>query len=150
MTIVRSLQNLPIFVLTASIAIALASAEPDTAAAQSYPSRPITMIVPFAAGGTTDVIGRIIADRMRVALGQPIIVENVASASGLLGVERAVRAAPDGYTLSLGTWPTHDRLLLESAERDDPKWNGPEHNPGRVRFQIGAAISLGGRDANDP
>jgi tripartite-type tricarboxylate transporter receptor subunit TctC len=65
------------------------------------------MIVPFAAGGPSDVIGRIIADRMRVALGQPIIVENVASASGLLGVNRAVRAAPDGYTLSLGTWPTH-------------------------------------------
>src|SRR5689334_18051525 len=79
----------------------------SAAAAQSYPSRPITMIVPFAAGGPTDVIGRAIAERMRVSLGQPIIVENVASASGLLGVERAARAAPDGYTLSLGTWPTH-------------------------------------------
>jgi tripartite-type tricarboxylate transporter receptor subunit TctC len=106
-TIVRSLPKMPISVLSVTIAIVLAGAEPDKAAAQSYPSRPITMIVPFAAGGTTDVIGRIIAERMRVVLGQPIIVEDVASASGLLGVERAVHAAPDGYTLSLGTWPTH-------------------------------------------
>src|SRR5439155_12094958 len=76
-------------------------------AAETYPSRPVTMIVPFAAGGPSDVIGRLIADRMRVSLGQPIIVENVASASGMVGVARAVRAASDGYTLCLGTWPTH-------------------------------------------
>jgi tripartite-type tricarboxylate transporter receptor subunit TctC len=78
-----------------------------TVAAQVYPSRPITMIVPFAAGGPTDAIGRIIADRMRASLGQPIILENVTCASGSLGVGRAARAAPNGYTLSLGTWPTH-------------------------------------------
>src|SRR5262249_38230635 len=78
----------------------------ENAAAQSYPARPITMILPFAAGGPSDVIARVIADRMGASLGQPVIVEAVPSASGLVGVARAVRAAPDGYTLSLGTWPT--------------------------------------------
>src|ERR1700710_574830 len=70
--------------------------------AQAYPSKPITMIVPFAAGGSTDVIGRILAERMRISLGQPIIVENATGAGGTIGVGRAVRAAPDGYTISLG------------------------------------------------
>ncbi len=102
----RGMRNLLIRLLGA-FAVAITSASIEEAAAQSYPSRPITMIVPFAAGGPSDVIARIIADRMRVSLGQPVIVEAVPSASGLLGVARAVRAAPDGYTLSLGTWPTH-------------------------------------------
>jgi tripartite-type tricarboxylate transporter receptor subunit TctC len=101
------MRNLPIAVLSALVLAAAASGLTDNAAAESYPSHPITMIMPFAAGGPSDVIARIIADRMRVSLGQPIIVEAVPSASGLLGVARAVRAAPDGYTLGLGTWPTH-------------------------------------------
>src|SRR3954466_6203044 len=71
-------------ILSGLIFSAVIGGSTEDAAAQPYPSRPVTMIVPFAAGGTTDVIGRIIADRMRVSLGQPIIVENVASASGLL------------------------------------------------------------------
>jgi tripartite-type tricarboxylate transporter receptor subunit TctC len=75
--------------------------------AQTYPSKPITMIVPFAAGGSTDVIGRILADRMRVSLGQPIIVENATGAGGTIGVARAIRAAPDGYTISLGQNGSH-------------------------------------------
>ncbi|HEY1748492.1 MAG TPA: tripartite tricarboxylate transporter substrate-binding protein, partial [Xanthobacteraceae bacterium] len=79
----------------------------DHAVAQSYPARPITMIMPFAAGGPSDVIARTVADHMSSTLGQPVIVETVPSASGLLGVERAARATPDGYTISLGTWPTH-------------------------------------------
>ena len=77
------------------------------ATAQTYPSRPITMIVPFAAGGPMDVVGRVVADRMRAALGQAIVVENVAGAGGSIGVGRVARAAPDGYTLSYGGWPTH-------------------------------------------
>jgi tripartite-type tricarboxylate transporter receptor subunit TctC len=77
------------------------------ARAQSYPSRPITMIVPFAAGGTADVIGRIVAERMRVTLGQPVIIEAVSGAGGSVGVGRVARAAPDGYTLSFGIWNTH-------------------------------------------
>jgi tripartite-type tricarboxylate transporter receptor subunit TctC len=72
------------------------------ASAQLYPSRPITMILPFAAGGTTDVIGRVVAERMKGSLGQPIIVENVSGADSSIGVGRAARARPDGYTIELG------------------------------------------------
>lgn len=70
--------------------------------AQVYPSRPITMNVPFAAGGPTDVIARIFAARMRSSLGQTVVIENVTGADGSIGVGRAARAAPDGYTLSVG------------------------------------------------
>jgi len=77
------------------------------AAAQSYPSRPITMIVPLASGGSTDVIARIMAEGMRAALGQPIIVENVTGAGGSIGVGRVARSAPDGYTIGIGQWSTH-------------------------------------------
>ena len=73
------------------------------AAAQSYPSRPITMIVPLASGGSTDVIARIMAEGMRAALGQPIIVENVTGAGGSIGVGRVARSAPDGYTIGIGS-----------------------------------------------
>ncbi len=75
--------------------------------AQTYPSRPITMIVPFPAGGATDTLGRLLGERMRGFLGQPVVIENVAGAAGSIGVGRAVRAAPDGYTLSIGTSTTH-------------------------------------------
>ena len=77
------------------------------ARAQSYPSRPITIIVPFVPGGATDLIGRLLAERMRVSLGQPVIIENVSGATGSIGVGRVARAAPDGYTLSIGHWSTH-------------------------------------------
>jgi len=72
------------------------------AIAQSYPSRPITMIVPFAAGGSTDVVGRVLAQRMGRSLGQTVIIENVGGADGSIGTGRAARARPDGYTISLG------------------------------------------------
>jgi tripartite-type tricarboxylate transporter receptor subunit TctC len=75
--------------------------------AQAYPSRPVTMIVPFAAGGPTDVVARVVAEGMKTSLGQTIIIENVAGADGTLGVGRAARAAPDGYTLSVGQLGTH-------------------------------------------
>src|SRR5438552_13631785 len=74
------------------------------ASAQVYPSRPITMIVPANAGGPTDTIGRILAQRMQVPLGQNVIIENIGGASGTLGTNRVVRAAPDGYTIGLGGW----------------------------------------------
>jgi tripartite-type tricarboxylate transporter receptor subunit TctC len=77
------------------------------AGAQVYPSRPITMTVPFAAGGPTDTVARIIAEPMGAALGQPVIIENVAGAGGSIGVGRVAHAAPDGYTLSIGNWSTH-------------------------------------------
>src|SRR6266513_3112005 len=74
------------------------------AVAQGYPTRPITMIVPAAAGGPTDTIGRILAQRMQVTLGQNIVIENIGGASGTLGTNRVVAAAPDGYTIGLGGW----------------------------------------------
>ena len=74
--------------------------------AQIYPSRPITIVVPFPAGGPTDAVARVVADRMRRSLGQPVIIENVVGASGSLGVGRVAHAAADGYTLSFGTWST--------------------------------------------
>jgi tripartite-type tricarboxylate transporter receptor subunit TctC len=77
------------------------------AAAQDYPSRVITVVVPFAAGGPTDTIARVIVERMRVSLGQPLIVENVVGAAGTVGITRVVRSAPDGYTLSLGPSNSH-------------------------------------------
>ena len=77
------------------------------APAQVYPSRPITMVVPFAAGGPVDTVARILSEPMRATLGQSIIVENVTGAAGSIGVGRVARAAPDGHTLSIGHWSTH-------------------------------------------
>ena len=86
--------------------LAAASATLPTAArmacAQAYPTRPVTMIVPFAAGAAIDTLGRIVAERMRGPLGQPVIVENASGADGSIGVGRAARARPDGYTIDLG------------------------------------------------
>lgn len=79
----------------------------DGACAQVYPSRPITVVVPFAAGGPTDTLARTLAEQMRASLGQPIIIENVTGAGGSIGVGRVVRAAPDGYTIGIGNWSTH-------------------------------------------
>jgi len=76
-------------------------------AGQSYPVRPISMIVPFPAGGATDTLARLLAEKMREILGQPIIIENVAGAAGSIGVGRAVRSPADGYTLSIGTSTSH-------------------------------------------
>ena len=77
------------------------------ASAQTYPARPITIIVPFLPGGVSDVMARLMAEPMRAFLGQPVIVENVAGAGGSIGAGRAVRAAADGYTLSIGTTSSH-------------------------------------------
>src|SRR5436305_4262946 len=77
------------------------------APAQVYPSHPITMVVPFDAGGPVDTVARILSEPMRASLGQSIIVENVTGAAGSIGVGRVARAAPDGYTLSIGHWSTH-------------------------------------------
>jgi len=75
--------------------------------AQTYPSRPLTMIVPFPAGGPTDTLARLIGEGMRPSLGQPVIIENVTGAGSTIGISRAVQAAPDGYTLSIGNWTSH-------------------------------------------
>jgi tripartite-type tricarboxylate transporter receptor subunit TctC len=87
--------------------LAVGPGAPGSATAQVYPSRPITMVAPFPAGAPVDMVGRIVAERMRVPLGQPIIIENVSGAAGSLGVGRAARAAADGYTISLGNISSH-------------------------------------------
>ena len=85
----------------------LASVTTANAQAQTYPSRPVTIIVPFAAGGPSDAVARILGERLRTTLGQTFLVENVAGAGGTLGVTRAVRAPADGYTISYGHLGTH-------------------------------------------
>src|SRR3954466_14223151 len=77
------------------------------AAAQDYPTRPITMIIPFAAGGPTDVLGRVVAARMSELLGQQVVIENVGGAGGMTGAARVAQSPPDGYTIGLGTVGTH-------------------------------------------
>jgi len=77
------------------------------ARAQTYPSRPVTMIVPFPPGGLTDVLGRVVADGMQTSLGRTVVVENVGGAGGSIGTGRVARATPDGYTIVLGIWNTH-------------------------------------------
>jgi tripartite-type tricarboxylate transporter receptor subunit TctC len=91
-----------------SIAVSLAIVVGGNAAtAQTYPSRPITVIVPFAAGGVTDIVARIVSERMKTALGQSVIAENVTGAGGTIGVTRLFRSAPDGYTIAIGQWSSH-------------------------------------------
>jgi len=80
---------------------------PGLACAQAYPSRPITLIVPFPAGGPVDTLARFLAERTRAALGQPLVIENISGAGGSIGVGRVARAAPDGYTLIIGITSTH-------------------------------------------
>jgi tripartite-type tricarboxylate transporter receptor subunit TctC len=93
--------------LVIAVALAGALASAPSAFAQVYPSRPVTMVVPFPAAGPADVLARILGERMRVSLGQPVIVDNVAGAAGSIAVGRVARAAPDGYTLILGNLGTH-------------------------------------------
>ena len=92
--------------LLAALSIFIA-ATAGAAQAETYPSRPITIVAPTTAGGPPDTIARILSERMKVSLGQPIIVENVTGAGGSLGVERVARAAPDGYTVSIGHLNSH-------------------------------------------
>jgi tripartite-type tricarboxylate transporter receptor subunit TctC len=90
-----------------AVALAALPGGRTTAAAQDYPSRPITMVVSYPPGGPTDTLARILAERMRLTLAQPVIVENLAGAGGSIGTGRVARAPPDGYTLSKGDWNTH-------------------------------------------
>lgn len=87
----------------------LAAALPGmgSATAQGYPTRPIVVVVPFSAGGPTDALMRVLGERMRASLDQPLLVENVTGAAGTIGVAKVARAAPNGYTLSVGHWSTH-------------------------------------------
>jgi tripartite-type tricarboxylate transporter receptor subunit TctC len=88
------------------------------AQAQTYPSRSITLVVPFPPGGSTDAAARIMAERMRVSLGQPIIIENVGGAGGSIAVGRVARSAPDGYTFDIGQWDTHVGSIIYKLDYD--------------------------------
>ena len=90
-----------------AVLVALGFAAPPVAAQDDYPRRPITLIVPFAAGGPTDVISRIASDHMSRTLGQPIIIENIVGAGGTTASTRAARASPDGYSIEMGHMGTH-------------------------------------------
>ncbi len=119
-----------------AIALALVLACMDAASAQNYPSRTITLVVPFPAGGGTSLLGHILAEQLKTGLGQTVIVENVGGAGGSIGVARVARAAPDGYTLVFGNWASNvgsgavypvDYDLLKSFEpvariADTPLW----------------------------
>jgi tripartite-type tricarboxylate transporter receptor subunit TctC len=91
--------------VVAAVCVAVLHAAP--AMAQPYPSKPVTIVVPFAAGGPADTLARVLADRMKVSLGQSFVIENVAGAAGSIGVARVIRAAPDGLTLGIGHLGTH-------------------------------------------
>jgi tripartite-type tricarboxylate transporter receptor subunit TctC len=94
-------------VLQLATAAAAVAAVSRIAGAQAYPARPITMVVPFPAGGPTDTIGRVVAEGMRASLGEPVVIDNVGGAAGSLATGKVARAAPDGYTIGLGSGTTH-------------------------------------------
>jgi len=91
---------------------AMLSAFAALAAAQGYPARPVTLVSPFPPGGSTDTTARIVAEAMRPALGQAVVVENVGGANGSIGLTRVARAAPDGYTIDIGQWDTHVGAII--------------------------------------
>jgi tripartite-type tricarboxylate transporter receptor subunit TctC len=110
------LQEVAVWKLIAVAALAF-GASVTNALAQSYPSRPVTMIVPFPAGGPSDTLARILVEALRGPLGQPVVIENVSGAGGSLGTGRVARSAPDGYTLSLGHVQTH---VMNAATQNLP------------------------------
>jgi tripartite-type tricarboxylate transporter receptor subunit TctC len=103
--------------LLTALALTIVAGIPG-AQAQTYPSRPITLVVPFPPGGSTDAAARIMAERMRAPLGQPIVIENVGGAGGSIGVGRVARAAPDGYTFDIGQWDTHVGSIIYKLDYD--------------------------------
>ena len=120
-------------------------------AAQQYPQRPITIVVPFAAGGPTDVLARVLGDHMSRTLGQPVIIEDVTGAGGTIGSTRVAKAAPDGYTLVMGNIGTHAASAnakpaapIASAPR-----KAPSHTKTRISMVMPATVgSLGGAAGN--
>ena len=123
--------------------------------AQTYPSRSITLVVPFPPGGSTDVVGRIMAERMRPLLGQPLIIENVGGAGGI-AVRRVARAAPDGYTIDIGQWDTHVGSVIYPLTYDLQKDFEPiglisiNPQPGRQDAAGGRPQGAGGLDEGQP
>ena len=115
------------------VTVALAAILATGASAQNYPSRPVTIVAPFPAGGPLDTIARIIAEPMREALGQPVLIENVAGAGGNIGTLRVARAEPDGYTVGIGQWSTH---VVNPVTDGLPDGDVHARNVGEVRPHI--------------
>src|SRR5438046_7298704 len=90
----------------------------SVALAQGFPSRTVTIVSPFPPGGSTDAVARIMAERMRLTLGQSIVIENVGGAGGSIAVGRVARAAPDGYTFDIGQWDTHVGSIIYKLDYD--------------------------------
>src|SRR5262249_18365595 len=103
--------------LVLGIAVALLAGA-VAAHAQGFPSRQITLVVPFPPGGSTDVAARIMAEKMRPIPGQPVVIENVGGAGGSIAVGRVARAAPDGYTIDIGQWDTHVGSIIYNLTYD--------------------------------
>ena len=101
--------------LAASMALALGF---SLAQAQTFPMRPVTLVVPFPPGGSTDTAARIIGERMRPALGQTVVIENVGGAGGTIALQRVARANPDGYTIDIGQWDTHVGAIIYPIQFD--------------------------------
>ena len=101
--------------LLAAVALAVFT---SVASAQGFPTRPVTLIVPFPPGGSTDTAARLLAEAMRAPLGQPVIIENVGGAGGSIAVGRVARAAPDGYTIDIGQWDTHVGSIIYNLNYD--------------------------------
>jgi len=101
------------FIMALALATIAANAQ-----AQTFPSRQITLVVPFPPGGSTDVAARIMAEHMRASLGQPVIIENVGGAGGSIAVGRVARAAADGYTIDIGQWDTHVGSIIYKLDYD--------------------------------
>src|ERR1043166_5328249 len=95
------------------------------AEAQTFPSRQITLVVPFPPGGSTDVAARIMAEKMRPLLGQPVIIENLGGAGGSIALGRVARAQPDGYTIDIGQWDTHVGSVIYRINFDLEKYFAP-------------------------
>jgi tripartite-type tricarboxylate transporter receptor subunit TctC len=101
--------------LLAAVALAVFT---SVASAQGFPTRPVTLIVPFPPGGSTDTAARLLAEAMRAPLGQPVIIENVGGAGGSIAVGRVARSAPDGYTIDIGQWDTHVGSIIYPLNYD--------------------------------
>jgi tripartite-type tricarboxylate transporter receptor subunit TctC len=133
-------------VLTFASAVMLAASA--LAVAQTYPSRPVTLVVPFAAGGPTDTLARIMAEPVKHSLGQPILVENVTGAGGSIAAGRVARAAPDGYTLVLGNWTSHvGTPALYPAQHDVLKDFEPVARLPVSRLWLAGKVGLPAKDA---
>lgn len=124
---------------TLALALVVALAGAFGASADTYPSKPITIVVPFPAGGPTDTIARILSDHLKDTLGQPLLVENVTGAGGTIGVGRVAAAAPDGYTVAVGNWSS----FVGSPAIYPVSWNPVNNFEAIARLPVSSLMIVG-------